>query len=124
MNREVIEGLAWGSSIVALAIGATWAHRLGLVEVDSVNRVVFGGIGLMVAGFGNRIPKSVVASTRARQAKRVAGWSTVLSGLAYAGLWMFAPMPVATWGGFGAIVAGFAVTMGYCLSLRSKPKAA
>ena len=124
MNKDLIEGLAWGGSIVALAIGATLAHKFGYVEADTVHRVIFGSIGLMVAGFGNRIPKAFVASAKARRAQRVAGWSMVLSGLSYAGLWVFAPMPVATWGGFGAILAGIAVTMGYCLSLRSKARAA
>jgi hypothetical protein len=120
MNKELITGLAWGGSIVALAIGATLARKLGYVEADTVNRVVFGSIGLMVAGFGNRIPKAFVASAQVRRAKRVAGWSMVLSGLIYAGMWVFAPIPVASWGGFGAVLAGIAVTMGYCLSLPSK----
>ena len=123
MNKELITGLVWGGSIVALAIGATLARKLGYVEADTVTRVVFGTIGLMVAGFGNRIPKAFVASAQARRAKRVAGWSMVLSGVMYAGMWIFAPIPVASWGGFCAVLAGIAVTMGYCLSLPSKAKA-
>lgn len=123
MNRELIDGLAWGGSIVAVAISAALAHRLGYIEADTVHRVIFGSIGLMVAGFGNRIPKAFVTSAHARRAKRVAGWAMVLSGVVYAGMWAFAPLPVATWAGFGAILAGIAVTMGYCLSLQSKAKA-
>lgn len=124
MNRELIDGFAWGGSIVALAIGATLAHKLGYIEADTVHRVIFGSIGLMVAGFGNRIPKAFVPSAQARRAKRVAGWSMVLSGVIYAGMWVFAPIPLATWGGLGAILAGMAVTMGYCLSLQSKARSA
>ncbi len=124
MNKELIAGLVWGGGIVALAIGATLARKLGYIEADTVTRVVYGSIGLMVAGYGNRIPKAFVASAEARRAKRVAGWSMVLSGLIYAGMWIFAPIPVASWGGFGAVIAGIAVTMGYCLSLPSKVKAA
>jgi hypothetical protein len=78
----------------------------------------------MIAWYGNRMPKTVVPSAQARQARRVAAWSLVLSGLIYAGLWAFAPIPVAISGGTGAIVAGGAVTLAYCLSLRSKAKAA
>ena len=48
----------------------------------------------------------------------------VLSGLVYAGLWAFAPIPVAIAGGCGAVVAGIAVTLGYCLWLRAEVKAA
>ena len=44
------------------------------------------------------MPKAVVPSAYARQATRVAGWSMVLSGLVYAGLWAFAPIPVASGG--------------------------
>ena len=47
-----------------------------------------------------------------------------LSGLAYAGLWVFAPFNVALIGGCGAIILGIAVTFFYCLSLRSGAKAA
>ena len=124
MNREIIAGLAWGLSMVALAIGATSARKLGYVDADTVTRVVYGSIGLMTAWFGNRIPKTFFANAQARRAQRIAGWSTVLSGLIYAAFWAFGPVPVAFWGGSGAILAGFAVTIGYCLSLKSKANVA
>jgi hypothetical protein len=66
------------------------------------------------------IPKTFVRGAQARQAQRVAGWAMVLSGLIYAGLWAFAPIPVATAVGTGAVFAGVAATLGYCLSLRFK----
>jgi hypothetical protein len=124
MNKEVIGSLAWGIGIVALALGATFARKLGYVDGDTVTRVVVGANGLMIAWFGNRMPKAFVPSAWARQVRRVGGWSLVLSGLVYAGLWAFAPIPVAIAGGCGAVVAGIAVTLGYCLSLRAKAKAA
>ena len=74
--------------------------------------------------YGNRIPKTFAPNACARQAQRVAAWSMVLSGFVYAGLWSFAPIPVAIWGGSGAVIAGVAVTLGYCLTLRAKTKAA
>ena len=55
--------------------------------------------------------------------RRVASRSLVLSGLVYAGLWAFAPIPVAILGGAAAVIAGLAVTLGYCLSLQDKAKA-
>ena len=57
-------------------------------------------------------------------ARRVAGWSLVLSGLVYTGLWAFAPIQTAVIGGSVAIIAGIAVTLGYCLSLRGKRETA
>ena len=127
MNRdlkEVVIGLAWGGSIVALALGATLARKLGYVDADTVTRLVIGTNGLMIAWYGNRMPKALAPSNRARQLARVGGWSMVLSGLAYAGLWAFAPIPIAIAGGCAVILAGMAVTVSYALSLRSRAKAA
>lgn len=78
----------------------------------------------MVAWYGNRMPKALAPSHTARRIARVAGWSFVLSGLVYAGLWAFAPIDAAILYGCGAILLGMAVTLGYCLSLRGKAKAA
>jgi hypothetical protein len=121
INKEIKAGLAWGGSVLVVALSAVVAHKLGYIDSDTVTRVVFGTNGVMIAWYGNRIPKSVAPGAQARQAQRVAGWSMVLSGLLYAGLWAFAPVPAATKVGTGAILAGVAVTLGYCLSLRSKP---
>jgi hypothetical protein len=124
MNKEVIADFSWGVGIVVLALGATFARKLGYIDADAVTRLVLGATGLMIVAMGNRIPKTFVPTAWGRQAKRVAGWSLVLSGLAYAGLWAFAPFQVAIWGGCGAVIVGIAVTLGYCLSLRAKAKAA
>lgn len=123
MNRDVVGSLAWGVGIVVLALAATFARREGYIDGDMVNRIVMGATGLMVAWFGNRMPKAVVPSAWGRQANRVGGWSMALSGLVYAGLWAFAPTDVAVIGGSGAVVLGIAVTLGYCLSLRGRAKA-
>ena len=124
MNKDVIGSLAWGVGIVVLALGATFARQQGYIDGDMVNRIVMGATGLMVAWFGNRMPKAVVPSAWGRQANRVGGWSMALSGLVYAGLWAFAPTDLAIIGGSGAIIAGIVVTLVYCLSLRSRAKTA
>ena len=123
MHRELTAGLVWGGGMLAVAFSAVVAHKLGYVDRDTVTRVVIGANGLMMAWYGNRMPKAFVPGAQARRARRVAAWSLVLSGLAYAGLWAFAPIPAATWGGTAAVLAGIAVTFGYCLSLRATPKA-
>ena len=124
MNRDLVGSFAWGGGIVVVALAGTVARKLGYMDSDTVTRVVIGLNGLMIAWMGNRIPKTFVPSVWARQARRVAGWSLVLSGLVYAGLWAFAPIPVAVAGGCGAVLTGMAVTIGYCLSLRARSKAA
>jgi hypothetical protein len=123
MNKQLITDLAWGVGILVVALVASWARKLGYVDGDTVTRVVIGMTGLMIASFGNRMPKTFVPSSRARQARQVAAWSLVLSGLVYAGLWAFAPIPVAVAGGCAAVLLGIAVTIGYCISLRAKAKA-
>lgn len=124
MNKDLIGSLAWGGGIVAVALGMTAARQLGYVDSDTVTRVVVGLNGIMIAWMGNRMPKTFVPSARARQARRVAAWSLVLSGLVYAGLWAFAPIQTAVIGGSAAVITGIAVTLGYCLSLRNKANAA
>ena len=124
MKKQLIADLSWGVGIVVLALGATYARKLGYIEAETVTRLVLGATGLMITWFGNRMPKTFVPSARARQAQRVGGWSMALSGLAYAGLWAFAPFDVALIGGCGAILVGIAVTVGYCLSVRDRANAA
>ncbi|HEX8668136.1 MAG TPA: ammonium transporter [Allosphingosinicella sp.] len=124
MTRELTADIAWGGGIVLLALAATGALQLKYIDADSATRIVLGATGLMLAWYGNRMPKAVLRDACARQVMRVGGWSTALSGLVYAGLWAFAPMPVALVGGCGAVIAGIAVTIGYHRALRAKAKAA
>src|SRR5215472_11845384 len=99
MKRELIGALASVAGMLVLTLGAIVARQQGYIDRETVTRVVFIPIGLWMAWNGNRIPKNVVPHARAGQAQRVAAWSLVLSGLVYAGLFAFAPMPVAMWGG-------------------------
>ena len=124
MKKELIGAAVWAGVMLALALGASVAHRLGYIDRDTVTRMVSGVIGLWMAWYGNRIPKTFTKSAQARQVQRVAAWSQVLSGLVYAGLWAFAPIPVAIWVGSGAVLTGVAVTFGYCLSLQAWVKSA
>ena len=123
MNKDLIGSFAWGGGIVAVALAGTFARQMGYVDSETVTRVVIGLNGLMIAWYGNRMPKTFVPSAQAREARRVAAWSLVLSGLVYAGLWAFAPIQAAVIGGCGAVLVGIAVTLGYCLSLRTKANA-
>ena len=124
MNREVTGSLIWAGGLIGLGLCATVARQQGLIDSETVNRIVMGAIGLMVAWYGNRMPKAFAPTACARQAARVGGWSMALSGLAYAGLWAFAPPSVALMGGTAAVLAGMAVTLGYCLWLRGRANAA
>lgn len=123
MKKELLVALAWGGGIVLLALGATFARSQGYIDQDTVLRVVIGINGLMIAYYGNRAPKAAAPSACARRIARVSGWSFVLSGLVYAGLWAFAPIPLAITLGTGAVAAGMIVTLGYFFWLRARARA-
>lgn len=122
VKKELIPALAWAAGMIGVAFAAAYAHRQGYIDADMKTRVVAIN-GLWMAWYGNRIPKAFVPSACARQAKRVTGWSMVLSGLVYAGMYAFAPIPLAFSFGTGAVLAGIAVSLGYCLWLAAKAKA-
>ena len=122
MNKDVIGSLSWGVGIVILALGATYARQLGYLDADAVTRIVMGATGLMIAWFGNRMPKAFVSSAAARKVTRLGGWSLALIGLVYAGVWAFAPLDTAVLVGCSAVAAGMAVTIGYSLTLRGQAK--
>ena len=73
MNLEVIGSLALGGGIVVLALFATFARKLGYIDADTVTRIVIGTNGLMIAWFGNRLPKAFVPSAWARGVRRLPG---------------------------------------------------
>ncbi|HEV2083182.1 MAG TPA: ammonium transporter [Brevundimonas sp.] len=120
MNKDLIGALMWGGGIVALALIASWARSRGMIDADMTTRLVLVATGLMIAWFGNRMPKAFVPGDRARSAKRVGGWSLAISGLIYAGAFAFAPLDVAVMVGCAAVLLGIAVTFGWCLSLRQR----
>ena len=121
MNKNILAGLICAACIVFLALAARFAHAYGYIDSDVTLRAVAMN-GLLIAYFGNSIPKKMAPSTCARQALRVSGWSMVLSGLIYAGLWAFAPIPVAETLGTGAVLAGVLGTLGYCLSVSRRAR--
>jgi len=122
--KQVLPDLACGGAIVVLALVASFARQQGVIDQDTVLRLVIGANGLMIAWFGNRLPKTVAPSACAAQVARFTGWSLVLSGLVYTGLWIFAPIQTAVILGTAAVAAGILATLAYCLRLRARAQAA
>lgn len=123
MNRELIGYLACAAGIIAVALAASYARNRGYLDGETTTRVVVGLNGLVIAWFGNRMPKAITPSEGIRQARRVGGWSMVISGIVYAAVWAFAPISVAVVVGSAVVIAGILVTFGYCRSLRMKANA-
>jgi hypothetical protein len=121
-RKELSAAVVWAALMLGVALAAAYAHRQDYIDADMKIRVIAMN-GLWLAWYGNRIPKAFVPSACARQAKRVIGWSLVLSGLVYAGMFAFAPIPLAFTVGTGAMLAGIVVSLGYSLWLAAKAKA-
>ena len=117
MKNELMGVLVWGVIMLGLAFGAKVAQRLGYIDYEMVTRLTTGVIGLWMVWYGNRIPKTFTRNPKARQIQRITAWSQVLSGLIWAGLCAFAPLAVALKFGVGAVLAGFAVTLGACVTM-------
>jgi hypothetical protein len=60
------------------------------------------------------------AASHRSEVARFSGWSFVLSGLVYAGLWTFAPISLAVSIGSGVVVAGAIAALGHCLWLAAR----
>ena len=123
MKRPFRSALAWGGGIVLLALGAKFAFNHGYIAKDTMLRLVVGINGLMIVYYGNLVPKAVAPNANVRQVMRLSGWSQVLSGIVYAGLWAFAPIPLAMVLGSAAVATAAIVTLGYCFWLRSQRRA-
>ena len=123
MKRPFRTAFAWGGAILLLALGAKFALNHGYIARDTMLRLVIGINGLMIVSYGNLVPKAVAPNANVRQVMRLSGWSQVLSGLVYAGLWAFAPISLAVSLGTAAVATALIVTLGYCFWLKSQGRA-
>ncbi len=122
-KRELYPAVIWAAVMIGVSLVTAYAYRQGYIDADTKTRVT-AMFGLWMVWFGNRIPKAIVPSVCVHKAKRVVGWSMVLSGLVYAGAYLFAPIQLAFTVAMCAGLAGILVSFGYCLWLTSKAKAA
>jgi hypothetical protein len=122
-KAEQLVAVGWAAGMIAVAFVAAYAYRQGYIDADTKTRVIAIN-GLWMVWYGNRLPKTFVPSACAGQAKRVVGWSMVLSGLVYASMYAFAPISLAFTVGVGAGLTGILVSVGYCLWLMTKAKPA
>ena len=101
--RSIAGALVVAGAMLAVAIGFRIANAYGAeIDHDTRTRVVTAMFGLMVAWFGNMIPKTVTpleqlrcdpARYEARQ--RRAGWAFVLAGIGWSLSWLLLPAPAA-----------------------------
>ncbi len=106
--------------ILGTAAALSYVQRLDWIAPDTARRTMQVLIGLSLAAYSNLIPKDVgrwrasaLAMARAQSARRVGGWSMTLAGVAYAGLWAFAPLAVADVASVAVVALAMLITMGY-----------
>jgi len=112
--------LALAALLLGTAAALSYAQGVHLIGPDAARRTMQVMIGLMLAAYSNLMPKDVgrwrasaLAMARAQSALRVGGWSMTLAGLAYAGLWAFAPLVIADVASMAVVASAMLITMGY-----------
>ena len=118
MNKDITKSLALAGAILLASAGLKAAEHYGFISGDMAERGVQVILGLMVAGYGNMMPKGLgpltnpVAARRAQQALRIAGWAFVLAGLAYVGVALLVPEPYTHTAYMAVMLPAVAVGMG------------
>ena len=111
------------TAMIAVSIAAAWGVMTGALGPDTPVRVMMVFNALILAYYGNAIPKAVLRTPVARSGRRFAGRAFVLGGLISAALWAFAPLDIATPIAL-AVTAGSAIlAIGYCRLNRAKTAA-
>jgi hypothetical protein len=118
-TNRITSSLALAGLLIAVSIGLAYVRRLGVVGAEAPARGAMVLTGILLAVYGNVIPKSVSRlSAKGESLQRVTGWATVISGLGYAAIWAFAPIGIAAEASMAAVIIGFACVLGYCAWLR------
>ena len=122
MTTRITSNLALAGLLIAVSIGLAFLRKHGVVGAEEATRGAMMLTGILLAVYGNVIPKSVSRlSAKGESLQRVTGWATVLAGLGYAAIWAFAPIEIAATASMIAVALGFVVVVGYCAWLRSIP---
>lgn len=122
ITRRLGFALALAAATLATAAALRYAEGAGWLSQDTGRRAMQVLIGLGLAAYANLMPKqigsanrSATAMARTQSALRVGGWSLTLAGLAYAGLWAFAPLALADTASMAVVAGATLLTLGYAV---------
>ena len=122
MTTRITSNLALAGLLIAVSVALAYLRRHGVVGAEAPARGAMMLTGILLAVYGNVIPKSVSRlSAKGESLQRVTGWATVLAGLGYAAIWAFAPIEIAAIASMIAVALAFVIVIGYCAWLRSIP---
>ena len=106
-------GLLVAAAMLVAAVLLKGAGYLGLISHETVVRAAQALLGLMLAVYGNAMPKALPkgATGGTQTVLRVGGWAFTLAGLAYAGLSLFAPATISTQASVAAVVVAMVISL-------------
>jgi hypothetical protein len=124
--HSIRQGVFFGALIMAVSLGAKLAHTLGVLEAAGLSQrlamVVMGGFFVFT---GNALPKMLTPlavescdPARAQTLRRFAGWTQVLTGLAFALAWLVLPAAIARPVSVAFILGGGVAVITKALSAR------
>jgi len=126
--RPLITALIVAGVLLGAAVLIRTAQHSGVIDADLAGRAMQALIGLMVAFYGNFIPKNlgrargIESERRLQPVLRASGWSFTLAGLAYAAISLFAPHDTAPVASMLVIAGAIAVTLAFvvrCFAARN-----
>jgi hypothetical protein len=123
-KKQLLIDFSWGPIIVCASLLASYLRDLGYTDGDTVTRVVMCLSGLMVASFGNRVPKSLLPQAETAIGRKLASKSLVLGGLTFTGVWGFAEISIANPLGIAILVLSLVITLWHVISLYLSAKLA
>ena len=115
-----------GGSLVSVS-AVVLARKLGAIDDPTVGvRVMMATFGVLVAFYGNTIPKALAPlsadlgrEARAQNCRRRAGLTFVLAGFGYAAAWLALPMAIAPAASMIVLAGGLAGPFAYRRLVRS-----
>lgn len=114
----VFQGLTLALILMALSLLLAWSGRAGLLGDEWPTRIAMAFSGLVIAFYGNAIPKRLLRSERALASRRLSGWAFVLAGLGSAVAWLLLPTAIAMPLSMALIGGTVVLVLGACLMAR------
>lgn len=97
--HEIRRALWTAGALIGAALLLKWLSSAGVITGDTSQRLIQVAIGVVLVLSGNVVPKQLqkISDTgcepsRQQSSQRLAGWAFVLAGLAYAVIWLVAPI--------------------------------
>jgi uncharacterized membrane protein len=125
-DESVRSGVAWAGLILAVTLGAKLASTLGAANgADLQERIMMAILGACIVFTGNTIPKTLTRlpaleedAARVQALRRFAGWTWVLTGLAFAIAWLALPVELSVRLSFVLLPGGMLIIGAQVIRMR------